>query len=117
MRNLFVYGSLMDRGVLEDVLGRPYEGIFEDATIRDHTRLDLGCYMLFKEKGCSCNGKLISGLHPLDFVRLDRFEGVRAGLYRRKTTTVDVFRGNKVIKVEADVYYNGTQFEWEGFER
>jgi gamma-glutamylcyclotransferase (GGCT)/AIG2-like uncharacterized protein YtfP len=109
--SLLAYGTLMDKGTLEYVIGRPYEGTFEDATLEGFVRLQPSYYMAFEEEGSHIEGKLISGLTENDVKHLDRYESIGSGMYRRQNVKVTV--GSE--SVDAIVYYNGEEFQKEDY--
>jgi gamma-glutamylcyclotransferase (GGCT)/AIG2-like uncharacterized protein YtfP len=111
--NVFCYGTLMNRTTLEAVLRRPYEGQFQDATLENHVRLEPNFYMAFEEEGSSIEGKLISDLTDIDMQRLDTYEGVSGGMYRRKMVEVVLpwDQREEMHPIEdAVVYYNGLEY-------
>jgi gamma-glutamylcyclotransferase (GGCT)/AIG2-like uncharacterized protein YtfP len=117
--NVFTYGTLMNRATLESVLDRTYEGKFEDATLENFVRLQPSYYMAFEEEGSHIDGKLISNLSDEDMQRLDWYESVDSGLYRRQKVTVTLSwnQAEEIHpKVEAFVYHNGAEFKKENYQ-
>lgn len=112
LSNVFAYGTLMSKYTLQYVIGRSFEGTFEDATLHDFVRLQPSFYMAFEEKGSHIDGKLIFGLTETDIRRLDQYEGISSGFYRRQNVKVTV--GSE--SVDAIVYYNGEEFTKEEYQ-
>lgn len=108
--SLFAYGTLKDRGQLSYVIGRKYTGDFEEATLKDHIRVQPHYYMVFESPGNQVDGLLIRDLDEKEVQMLDRYEGV-PNYYRKKVVTVEV--GGK--KEEALLYYNGPDFQLEDY--
>lgn len=116
MSNIFVYGTLMERGQLEHVLGHKYDGEFEVAVLRNFVRLQPSYYMAFEEEGSEIVGKLVSNLDDGDMAKLDRYEGVDTGFYRRQEVLVGVGIGDVRKLEDAYVYYNGDGFNKEDYK-
>ncbi|KAH9816438.1 hypothetical protein DFH28DRAFT_965265 [Melampsora americana] len=91
-RNLFVYGTLINKSILERVLGRSSSDLrCEKGLISDHSRLQLRhadypalvpshvAQNVFQDQlsieESQVNGLLIIGLNMDDFCKLDQFEG------------------------------------------
>ena len=79
MKNLFFYGTLAHRSLLEVVLGRVFEvGQIQDATLPDYAP----CWvqgqahpMLVAQTGAAAKGLYLTGLSAQDVARLDFYEG------------------------------------------
>src|SRR6266852_5875818 len=99
----------MDRECLESVIGHSYDGVFRDALLEGFVRLQPSFYMVFEDEEGSVEGKLIMGLSAEDIAHLDRYEGVRNGMYRRKWVTVEISVEELAPEYTVDsyVYYNG----------
>lgn len=107
---LFVYGSLMDRRILERVIGRSWQGHYRKATLPDYIKVQPSWYpMIFKEVGANVEGLLVDNLSYDDFEELDRYESTASGLFRR--TTVYIPQHDCV----AEVYYNGEGYKLEDY--
>jgi gamma-glutamylcyclotransferase (GGCT)/AIG2-like uncharacterized protein YtfP len=105
---LFSYGTLMNRSTLEVVIGHPYNGELEDARLEGFVRLRPQFYMAFEDEESHIDGKLISGLTEKDVIRLDRYESLDSGFYRRRTVKVN---GEDTL-----LYYNGEGFVKEDYQ-
>lgn len=103
---LFVYGSLKERGVLERVIGRSWEGHYKAATIHDHIKVQPSWYpMVFEKEGSTVDGFVIDNLSYEDFKELDHYEGLESGLFRRKTVYIPK------LDTVAEIYYNGESYK------
>lgn len=81
---LFVHGTLLDAEFASNLLERPVEPV--PATLLDfeRPRIEGMPYpSVFERPGEVVDGKLYRGLEPADWERLDHYEGVGEGLYRR----------------------------------
>lgn len=81
---LFVYGTLLDEGLVGGLLGRPVAA--EPARLRDFELLTLEGFpypTAFYAPGESVPGRLYRGLSAADLERLDAYEGVGEQLYQR----------------------------------
>jgi gamma-glutamylcyclotransferase (GGCT)/AIG2-like uncharacterized protein YtfP len=86
---LFAYGTLTDEALVAGLLGRPVRA--EAARLVDFELLELegfGYPTVFAAEGEEVEGKLYRGLTDEDLRRLDAYEGVGEGLYRRTTARV-----------------------------
>lgn len=91
---LFAYGTLTDEALVAGLLERPVRS--EPARLLDFELLELegfGYPTVFAAEGEEVEGKLYRGLTPEDLRRLDAYEGVEEGLYRRATARVAVAEG------------------------
>jgi gamma-glutamylcyclotransferase (GGCT)/AIG2-like uncharacterized protein YtfP len=87
---LFAYGTLTDEAFVAGLLERPV-GSSEAARLLDFELLELegfGYPTVFAAEGEEVTGKLYRGLTEEDFRRLDAYEGVGEGLYRRAPARV-----------------------------
>jgi gamma-glutamylcyclotransferase (GGCT)/AIG2-like uncharacterized protein YtfP len=83
---LFAYGTLTDEALVAGLLERPVRA--EAARLLDFELLELegfGYPTVFAAEGEEVEGKLYRGLTDEDLRRLDAYEGVGEGLYRRTT--------------------------------
>jgi len=81
---LFVYGTLVEVAFAANMLGR--EPAYEPARLLDFERLELEGlpYPAVSEtQGETVEGLVYRGLVPEEIERLDAYEGVAEGLYRR----------------------------------
>lgn len=86
---LFAYGTLADEAFVAGLLERPVRS--EAARLLDFELLELegfGYPTVFAAEGEEVAGTLYRGLTSEDFRRLDAYEGVDEGLYRRATAHV-----------------------------
>jgi gamma-glutamylcyclotransferase (GGCT)/AIG2-like uncharacterized protein YtfP len=88
---LFAYGTLTDEAVVAGLLERPVTA--ETARLLGFELLELegfGYPTAFAAEGEEVDGKLYRGLTEEELHRLDAYEGVGEGLYRRATARVAV---------------------------
>ena len=81
---LFVYGTLADRTFVGHLLEHPVAA--EAAELVDFERLELLGFdypVVVEAPGENVEGQIYRGLSAEDFRRLDAYEGVAEGLYRR----------------------------------
>ncbi|HSL84750.1 MAG TPA: gamma-glutamylcyclotransferase family protein [Thermoanaerobaculia bacterium] len=86
---LFAYGTLTDEAFVAGLLERPVRP--ETARLLDFELLELegfGYPTVFSAEGEEVQGVLYRGLTDEDLRRLDAYEGVGEGLYRRLTALV-----------------------------
>lgn len=86
---LFVYGTLLDPRFTAGLLERAVES--EPATLQEFEILRIEGSPLpaiFAADGETVAGRLYRGLTETDYGRLDRYEGVDEGLYRREVARV-----------------------------
>lgn len=86
---LFAYGTLTDEAFVTGLLERPVRP--EAARLLDFELLELegfGYPTVFSADGAEVRGVLYRGLTEEDLRRLDAYEGVGEGLYRRLTARV-----------------------------
>ncbi len=107
---LFVYGSLLDPGFLERLLGRAVEG--EPAVLLDHrlgALAGLPYPIVSPAPGSRVEGLLYRGLSSGDYQRLDAYEGVGEGLYRRQAARVLTRRDGPEERQEGAFIYLPTE--------
>lgn len=97
VKNLFVYGTLMDKTLLCQITGKYFSAF--PAVLRGFKKLDshLGYPYILPYKASKVNGLLIENIDPESSKKLDRFEGE---LYSRRRVTV--VRGGK--RTACEVY-------------
>lgn len=86
---LFAYGTLTDEALVAGLLERPVRA--EPARLLDFELVELegfGYPAVFAAEGEEVEGRLYRGLTAEDLRRLDAYEGVEEGLYRRTTARV-----------------------------
>lgn len=86
---LFTYGTLTDEAFVGRLLERPVRPVA--ARLLDFELLELegfGYATVFSADGAEVQGVLYRGLTEEDLRRLDAYEGVGEGLYRRLTARV-----------------------------
>lgn len=109
-RRLFVYGSLTDPRRLDEVLGRRHRGERFAARLAGFERIvDRYAYpYLVARPGAQVDGVLLLDLTSADLARLDRYEEVADGIYRRELVEVEAFGcGSRPARVRAYVYVAG----------
>jgi len=110
-RHLFVYGSLVEPGCLEAVIGHPHAGERLAAQLANYQRIQSPAYAypyVVPAPGAWVDGVLLMDLSPCDMQALDRYEEVESGTYRREAVEVDVWGcGPRPTRLRADVYAAG----------
>jgi gamma-glutamylcyclotransferase (GGCT)/AIG2-like uncharacterized protein YtfP len=91
---LFVYGSLLEQGCREEIIGREVETA--PARIRNYERRRAPHFHLVRRAGAETAGLLILGLTAQDFGKLDHYEEVPR-LYTREKTSVLADDGTRVV--------------------
>ena len=91
---LFVYGSLLEHGRREEIIGREVETA--PAIIRNYERRRGRHFYLVRRAGVETAGLLLLGLTAQDFGTLDRYEEVPR-LYTREKTSVLGDDGTRVV--------------------
>lgn len=82
MKQLFVYGSLLDKHFAEDILGHRIQTYSE--TLLGYKKVGLN---IIEDEDSKVEGVAFE-VSPKDLIILDRYEGVAHGLYKRiKITT------------------------------
>ena len=111
LHNLFVYGSLVDPGRLDDVLGRPFEGERLRARLTGFRRIAPAVYpfpFLVEAPGEVVDGILIVGLDTQDLKKLDEYEEVAAEVYSRVEVEVEAWGcGPRPTAFRACTYVGG----------
>lgn len=90
----FAYGTLTDEALVTGLLEHPVQA--EAARLLDFELLEIegfGYPTVFAAEGEDVEGRLYRGLTGEDLRRLDAYEGVEEGLYRRATARVAVAQG------------------------
>jgi hypothetical protein len=82
---LFVYGSLLDRCLREEIIGRQVDTL--PATIPDYERGRARYFYIRRRSGISTPGLLLLNLTSSDFRVLDRYEEIPR-LYTREKVEV-----------------------------
>jgi len=110
-RHLFVYGSLVDPGCLEEVLGHRHLGERLAATLADYQRIapaSSGYPYIIRAPGARVDGLLILDLNPSDLRALDRYEEVDKGVYCRRLVAVEAWGcGRQRLRLIAHTYIAG----------
>ena len=107
--NLFVYGTLKDRELIQSLLGRslgdPSAAIMPDCTTVISKR---GYPVIISSENLSVEGVVWRGLTVQDFVILDRYEGchVETPVYHREKRKVMI----NGIKEEVWTYFGTSTF-------
>lgn len=91
MPDLFAYGGLTRPEVMERLLGRlpPYR----PAVLYNHRRVldeETGFFRVVPSQGSKVDGLLYEGLSEAELAKLDEYEEVGRGLYRRERAEVRV---------------------------
>jgi hypothetical protein len=111
---LFVYGTLLDRTVLESVLGRRYRGEQLRAQLPGYARRSVPDWeyaLLFPDASSVTDGQLLLDLTLADFVVLDAYEDVDSGAYERRPVDVEVWDcGPTPVRLSAQTYLAGPRF-------
>ncbi len=93
---VFGFGGQLGEELVTRLLERPIEA--EPATLAGYEARPLerlAWSVLVPQPDCSVEGRLYRGLTAADLDRLDAFQGVGEGLYRRATVEVDAGRGRE----------------------
>jgi hypothetical protein len=111
--HVFAYGTLIEPGRLDAVLGHRHVGERLAARLADYLRVRVPTYpypYVVPRLGASVDGVLLMDLSACDLQALDRYEEVESGVYRREAVEVEVWGcGPRPISVQADVYAAGEQ--------
>lgn len=109
--HLFVYGSLVGADTLNSVLGRRFEGERLPTVLRGYqpaTVPDWDYPVLVEQADASTQGVLLMDVDDEDLERLDAYEEVEQGAYRRATVEVEVCSpGSSAPPIAAWVYLIG----------
>jgi len=87
---LFVYGSLRDASLREEIIGRPVETL--PATIPDYELGRARYFYIRRRPGISTPGLLLLNLTLRDFIALDRYEETPRLYTREKVEVRDAER-------------------------
>ena len=112
-RHVFAYGTLIEPGLLDTVLGHKHLGERLAARLVGYERISVPTYAypyVVPRLGASVDGVLLMDLSAYDMQALDRYEEVESGIYRREVVEVEAWGcGPRPIYVQADVYAAGQQ--------
>ncbi len=112
-RHVFAYGTLIEPGLVDAVLGHKHVGERLAARLVGYERLTVPDYpypYLVPRPGASVDGVLLMDLSAYDMQALDRYEEVESGVYRRETVEVQAWGcGPRPMLVQAEVYAAGDQ--------
>jgi gamma-glutamylcyclotransferase (GGCT)/AIG2-like uncharacterized protein YtfP len=110
-RHVFAYGSLVEPGRLDAVLGHKHLGERLAARLAGYERACVTTYpypYVVPNPDASVDGVLLMDLSAYDVQVLDRYEEVDSGVYHRETVEVEAWGcGPRPIYVQADVYAAG----------
>ena len=108
---LFAYGSLVEPGCLDEVLGYKHLGERLRARLMGYRRITSDTYpypYIVEAVGDSVEGVLLMDLSPSEMQILDRYEEVDTGIYRRQLTEVEAWGcGPRPIRLQAHTYVAG----------
>jgi gamma-glutamylcyclotransferase (GGCT)/AIG2-like uncharacterized protein YtfP len=108
---LFAYGSLVDPGCLDEVLGYRHLGERLTARVTGYRRITSATYpypYIVEATGHYVDGVLFMDLSPSEVQVLDRYEEVDAGIYRRQLIEVEAWGcGPQPMRVKAHAYVAG----------
>jgi len=108
---LFAYGSLVEPGCLDEVLGHRHTGERLRARLNGYQRVTSANYpypYIVEAVGQSVDGVLLMDLSPSEMRELDRYEEVDAGMYRREVIEVEAWGcGPRPIRLLAHTYVAG----------
>ena len=111
--HVFAYGTLIEPGRLEAVLGHKHAGERLAARLAGYQRVSAPTCpypYVVPAPGGWVDGVLLMDLSPYDMQALDRYEEVDSGVYRREAVEVETWGcGPRPIYVQADVYAAGQQ--------
>jgi len=112
-RHVFVYGTLVEPGRLDAVLGHQHLGERLSARLAGYRRVSDASYAypyVVPTPGAWVDGVLLMDLNPYEMQLLDRYEEVESGVYRREAVEVEAWGcGPRPIYVQADVFAAGHQ--------
>jgi gamma-glutamylcyclotransferase (GGCT)/AIG2-like uncharacterized protein YtfP len=108
---LFAYGSLVEPGCLDGVLGYRHLGERLRARLTGFQRITSATYpypYIVEATGQYVDGVLLMDLSPSDMQVLDRYEEVDAGIYRRQLIEVETWGcGPQPMRLKAHAYVAG----------
>jgi gamma-glutamylcyclotransferase (GGCT)/AIG2-like uncharacterized protein YtfP len=109
--HVFVYGSLVQPGTLDDVLGHRHSGERLAARLEDFSRITLDTYpypFIVAKPGSRVDGVLLMDLSADDLQALDRYEEVETLAYLRERVEVEAWGcGPRPARIEAYTYVGG----------
>jgi gamma-glutamylcyclotransferase (GGCT)/AIG2-like uncharacterized protein YtfP len=108
---LFAYGSLVEPGCLDEVLGYKHLGERLRARLTGYRRITSDTYpypYIVEAVGDCVEGVLLMDLSSSEMQVLDRYEEVDTGIYRRQLTEVEAWGcGPRPIRLQAHTYVAG----------
>jgi gamma-glutamylcyclotransferase (GGCT)/AIG2-like uncharacterized protein YtfP len=113
---LFAYGTLAERATLERLLGAKPGLTLSTAELPEYEKVWIPTYgypFVVQRRGRRVVGVLVDGLVSGDWVKLDRYEGLAEGNYRRMRVRVRLLEADRDEQVDAYVYTLGPR--WEDF--
>jgi gamma-glutamylcyclotransferase (GGCT)/AIG2-like uncharacterized protein YtfP len=111
---LFAYATLAEESTLERLLGRHGHRILTTAELPDHEKVwarGFGYPYVVARPGSRVVGRLIEGLSSSDYLRLDEYEGLAEGDYRRVRVRVRPHGVGRREPVDAYAYTLGPRWE------
>jgi gamma-glutamylcyclotransferase (GGCT)/AIG2-like uncharacterized protein YtfP len=105
---LFVYGSLMDVRVLEEVIGHAHRGERLRARLHGYERVTVSGWdypALVPHAGTYTDGVLVTDLSAADLEALDRYEEVTGSVYLRAPVEIEVVESGSVAALMAAQTY------------
>ena len=112
-QHVFAYGSLVDPGCLDEVLGHRHVGERLAARLDGYARITTAAFpfpYIVVEQGRSVGGGLLMDLSAYDIQALDRYEDVEQGIYARRRVEVEAWGcGPRPRLFEAETYLAGPQ--------
>ena len=110
------YGSLVELSTLDRLLGPGGQRELSSAELVDFEKVwvsGFGYPFVVPRRGKRVVGTLVEGLRATDYVKLDRYEGLSEGDYRRMQVRVRLLAVDRDEEVDAYVYALGPR--WEDF--
>ena len=108
---LFAYGSLVEPGCLDEVLGYRHLGERLRARLTGYQRITSATYpypYIVEATEQCVDGVLLMNLSPSELQILDRYEEVDAGIYRRQLIEVEAWGcGPQPMRLHAHAYVAG----------
>jgi gamma-glutamylcyclotransferase (GGCT)/AIG2-like uncharacterized protein YtfP len=110
-QHVFAYGSLVDPGCLDEVLGHPHAGERLPARLEGYERITTAAYpfpYIVAARGKWVDGVLVMDLDRDDLLALDEYEEVDKGIYARERVQVEAWgRGPRSLRLQALTYVAG----------